>query len=210
MIGQFCCNNGRELLSLVASTGAKGGIGFDIAENMVDFANNTAKELEVPCKFVATNILDIDDSYQDLFDMVIITIGALCWFKNLKDYFAIVSKCMKKGGVIVINEQHPMTNSIASTSDEEYDESHPFNCVFSYFDHEWIENYGMNYITGKSYESKPFTDYTHPMCEIIGSMCENNIVITNLREFDYDITGGFSEADHKGFPLSMILEGRKE
>ena len=33
VIGHFCCNNGRELLSLVKSGKAKKGIGFDIAEN---------------------------------------------------------------------------------------------------------------------------------------------------------------------------------
>ncbi|MCR5684377.1 MAG: hypothetical protein K6G81_03015 [Lachnospiraceae bacterium] len=38
-IGQFCCNNGRELLSLVKSGKAAKGVGFDIAENQVVFAN---------------------------------------------------------------------------------------------------------------------------------------------------------------------------
>ena len=43
VIGQFCCNNGRELLSLVKCGKAKKGIGFDIAENQVAFANEKAK-----------------------------------------------------------------------------------------------------------------------------------------------------------------------
>ena len=47
-IGQFCCNNGRELLSLVKCGRAKKGIGFDIAENQVAFANEKAKELNLP------------------------------------------------------------------------------------------------------------------------------------------------------------------
>jgi uncharacterized protein YhfF len=33
-IAQFCCNNGRELLSLMKS-GAKSGTGFDIAANKI-------------------------------------------------------------------------------------------------------------------------------------------------------------------------------
>ncbi|MBR5960612.1 MAG: SAM-dependent methyltransferase, partial [Clostridia bacterium] len=45
VIGQFCCNNGRELLSLVKCGKAKKGIGFDIAENQVAFANEKAQEL---------------------------------------------------------------------------------------------------------------------------------------------------------------------
>ena len=47
VIGQFCCNNGRELLALVKSGRAKRGIGFDIAENQVAFANDKAKELQL-------------------------------------------------------------------------------------------------------------------------------------------------------------------
>ena len=61
VIGQFCCNNGRELLSLVKSGKAAEGIGFDIAENQVTFANGKAKELGLPCVFEAVNVYDIDD-----------------------------------------------------------------------------------------------------------------------------------------------------
>lgn len=209
-IGQFCCNNGRELLSLVKTTGAKEGIGFDIASNMVRFANEKASELKLPCKFVETNILDIGDEYAGHFDAVIITIGATCWFKDLNDYFKVVSRCMKAGGVIIIHEQHPFTNMLAQDCDEGYIEKYPFNCVFSYFEHVWISNSGMNYIVGKPYESKTFTDYTHPISEFIGSMCSNGIVVTGMREFQYDISGAIPELDNKGFPLSMIIEGRKE
>ena len=83
VIGQFCCNNGRELLSLVKSGKAGKGIGFDIAENKVAFANEKASELNLPCEFEAVNIYDIDDRFKEQFDVVIITIGALCWFKDL-------------------------------------------------------------------------------------------------------------------------------
>ena len=56
VIGQFCCNNGRELLSLVKCGKAAKGVGFDIAENQVAFANEKAKELGLPCEFEAANI----------------------------------------------------------------------------------------------------------------------------------------------------------
>ena len=208
-IGHFCCNNGRELLSLVKCGKAGKGVGFDIAENQVAFANEKAKELGLPCVFEAVNIYDIDDRYKEQFDIVIITIGALCWFNDLNRFFAVVSKCMKPGAVIVMNEQHPCTNMIAGEGDELFDPQHKKECHYSYFEHEWTGNDGMYYITQKSYHSKTFTDYTHPMSEIISGMCGNGIVITGLQEFDYDICGGFEALDHCGYPLSMIIEGRK-
>lgn len=209
-IGHFCCNNGRELLSLVKCGKALKGVGFDIAENQVAFANEKAKELGLPCEFVAANIYDIDDSYKETFDIVIITIGALCWFDDLEKFFAIVSKCMKPGALIVMNEQHPCTNMLASQGEEIFDQEHRLECHYSYFEHEWKGNWGMYYMTQKSYHSRTFTDYSHPMSEIITGMCDNGMVITGLQEFDYDITGGLEDADHMGYPLSMILTGKKQ
>ncbi len=208
-IGHFCCNNGRELLSLVKSGKAAQGIGFDIAENQVSFANEKAKDLNLPCTFRAVNVYDIDDSFKERFDIVIITIGALCWFEDLDRFFAIVAKCMKPGAVIVLNEQHPCTNMLAAEGDAEFDADHRTECHFSYFEHEWTGNGGMYYMTLKNYHSKTFTDFTHSMSEIISGMCNNGIVVTGLSEFDYDISGGFDSLDHSGFPLSMILQGKK-
>ena len=209
VIGQFCCNNGRELLSLVKFGKASKGVVFDIAENQVAFANAKAKELDLPCVFEAVNIYDIDDTYKEMFDVVIITIGVFCWFNDLDRFFAVVAKCMKPGAVIVINEQHPCTNMLAAQGEEVFDQEHRLECHYSYFEHEWTGNGGMYYITKKSYQSKTFTDYTHPLSEIMSGMCSNGIVITGFKEFDYDISGGFPELDHSGYPLSMIIQGKK-
>ena len=209
VIGQFCCNNGRELMSLVKCGKAKKGIGFDIAENQVAFANEKVKELNLPCEFVAVNIYDIDDTYKEMFDVVIITIGALCWFDDLDKFFGIISKCMKPGAEIIINEQHPCTNMLASEGEEVYSADHKKECHYSYFEHEWKGNGGMYYMTQKSYESKTFTDYSHSMSQIIQGMCNNGMVITGLKEFDYDIGAGFSAIDGCEYPLSMILQGCK-
>ena len=209
VIGQFCCNNGRELLSLVKSGKAKKGVGFDIAENQVAFANEKAKELELPCVFEAVNVYDIDDRYREQFDVVLITIGALCWFEDLNRFFAVVAKCMKPGAVLVINEQHPCTNMLATDGEEVFDPEHRLECHYSYFEHEWTGNEGMYYMTQKSYRSKTFTDFTHPMSEIISGICSNGIVVTGLQEFDHDLSGGFTSLDHQGYPLSMIILGQK-
>ncbi|MCR4740764.1 MAG: class I SAM-dependent methyltransferase [Lachnospiraceae bacterium] len=208
-VGQFCCNNGRELLSLVKNGKAAQGIGFDIAENQVAFANEKAGELNLPCEFEAVNVYDIDDRFKDRFDIVIITIGALCWFEDLNRFFMVVAKCMKREAVIVLNEQHPCTNMLATEGDVEFDPDHRKECHFSYFEHEWTGNGGMYYMTHKNYHSKTFTDFTHSMSEIMSGMCNNGIVITGFREFDYDISGGFAPLDRSGFPLSMILQGKK-
>ncbi len=209
VIGQFCCNNGRELLSLVKCGKASKGVGFDIAENQVAFANEKARELGLPCVFEAANIYDIDDSYKESFDILLITIGALCWFDDLDRFFAVAAKCMKPGALIIINEQHPCTSMLTTPGEELYDPEHRLECHYSYFEHEWTGNGGMYYMTKKSYHSKTFTDYTHPLSEIISGMCSNGIVVTGMQEFDHDLSGGFTDLDNSRFPLSMIIQGKK-
>lgn len=208
-VAQFCCNNGRELLSLVQSSGAARGVGFDIAENQVAFAREKARELGLPCEFVAADILEIGGACAEQFDVALITIGALCWFRELDAFFAVVSRCMKPGGVIVINELHPCTNMLAMAGDEAYDADNRLACRYSYFEHVWIGNEGMEYMAGKAYPSKTFTDFTHPLGDIISAMCKSGLVITGLQEFDYDISNGFTDVQHQGYPLSMIIQGRK-
>ena len=98
---------------------------------------------------------------------------------------------------------------LTTPGDELYDPNHRLECHYSYFQHEWTGNGGMYYMTLKSYESKTFTDYIHPMSEIISGMCNNGIVVTGLQEFEHDLSGGFTELDNSGYPLSMIIQGKK-
>lgn len=209
VIGQFCCNNGRELLSLVKCGKASKGIGFDIAENQIAFAREKAGELRLPCDFEAVNIYDIDDTYKEVFDVVLITIGALCWFEDLQRFFEVVSRCMKPGAFLVISEQHPFTNMLATEGEEEYNADHQTECRYNYFRYKWIGNEGIYYMTKKRYPSRTFTDFSHPLSEIISGICDNGIDVTGFKEFDYDISGMFESLNGKGVPLSMLITGRK-
>ncbi|MCX7746575.1 MAG: class I SAM-dependent methyltransferase [Clostridia bacterium] len=209
-IAQFCCNNGRELLSLF-KMGAKYGVGFDIAENMVSFANKTAKNLQLNCTFVATDILDIDTSYDGMFDFIFITIGAITWFNDLKAFFDKVSNCLKDGGYLIINEMHPVANMLAMNGEENFDASSPNKLVNSYFRCDpWIENNGMGYMSDPSKEyKKTFYSYSHTLADILNAIIKSNMQIKKLKEIEYDISGSFYELSHKGIPLSYVLVANK-
>lgn len=208
-VGHFCCNNGRELLSLVSSQGATYGCGFDIAENQIRFAKKIAEETGVNCEFLATNILDIDKKYYNKFDMIIITIGSLCWFKDLNKFFSITYSCLKTNGTVLINEQHPIANTLGLPGDDNYDASHPAELKNSYFYKEWINNDGMYYLTKKKYDSETFIDYTHSMGKIINAIISNGMTIKSFTEYDYDLSGSFSELNNRGIPLSYVVEAQK-
>lgn len=209
-IAQFCCNNGRELLALM-HTGASFGVGFDIAENMVTFANEVAQILEYDCTFISTDILEIDSSHDGQYDAIFITIGALTWFKDLDLFFDVVSRCLKKGGTVFINECHPLTNMLAMYGEPEYNSNNLNQIVHSYFKSDpWIEVGGIDYLSDQSKKSvEVFTSYSHTLSTIINSLIKNHLRIVTFIEIDQDISGSFTELNQNGFPLSYLLTATK-
>lgn len=201
---QFCCNNGRELLSLM-QLGPENGVGFDIAENIIKQASDTAQMAGIlNCRFVARNILDIEEKYCNYFDFIMFTIGAITWFKDLTPLFKKVSDCLKPGGTLFIHDFHPVMNMLPMPGEPEFDETRLNRFTYSYFrDEPWIENEGMGYMS-KNYSSKTFTSFSHTISSIINAISNSKMRITKLREFDYDI-GLTSAYDGKGVPLSYIL-----
>ena len=161
------------------------------------------------CEFISTNILEIRSEYEKRFDLIIITIGALCWFKDLNKFFKIVNKCLKENGVVIINDQHPVANMFGAPGEGNYNANEPSSLVNSYFEKEWIENDGIFYITKKSYQSKSFISYSHSISEIVRAICKNSMFIYNMQEFDYDISSMFEHLNDKGIPLSYIMEAKK-
>lgn len=207
-VAQFCCNNGREVLSLM-QLGAKEGFGFDIAENIINQARDTAKKAGIDhCQFISCNILDIPEQYHNRFDYVLFTIGAITWFEDLLPLFQKVSDCLKPGGMLLINDFHPFMNMLPVPGEPGFDEAHLNKIEYSYFRKEpWIENEGMGYMS-EEYASKTFTSFSHTMSAIINGVSSVNMRIVKLNEYDYDI--GLTEAyDKKGFPLSYILTAER-
>ena len=211
-VAQFCCNNGRELLSLIHDSGAEYGIGFDIAENILGQAKQTAEKAGIKnCDFVNCNILEITESYYNRFDFIFFTIGALCWFQDLTLLFEKAGKCLKSNGTLLINDGHPVMLMLPHPGEEGFDHDNPTRFTNSYFSKEpWIGNSGMYYISGE-YESKTLTDFSHTLSDIINALYLNGMKIVKFNEYDYDIGNiGSDVYDGKGIPMSYILIAEKE
>ncbi|MEG0736511.1 MAG: class I SAM-dependent methyltransferase, partial [Longicatena sp.] len=206
-VAQFCCNNGRELLSISKHYHVE-AIGFDIAENLLEQGKRHADELQLPCEFVAANILDINDSYANTFDVILFTIGAITWFEDLHVLFEVASKCLKPGGIMILHDFHPVMNMLPLPGEQSYNTESTILLEDKYFTKEpWIENSGMGYISGE-FPSKTFISFSHSISKIINAIISSNMNILQFEEFDYDV--GLSDVyDHKGFPLSMLLVANK-
>lgn len=207
-VAQFCCNNGRELLSLM-QLDPTAGFGFDIAENILEQARTNAAKAGIDnCEFIATNLLEIDERYYDKFDFIFFTIGAITWFEDLSLLFNKVAKCLKTGGRLLINDFHPLMNMLATPDEEAFDPNCVNKIVYPYFNTApWIDNNGMDYMAGR-YESKTFTCFSHTISEIINSTIAAGMSIKKWNEYNYDV--GLTEIyNGKEYPLSYIMIAQK-
>ena len=190
--------------------GARRGTGFDITESFTDEGRRLAREANLNAEFVATDIYDIDSTYADCYDLILVTIGALCWFADLDRFFARIALVLRAGGSLVINEQHPYTNMLAMPSEDGFDAERPDQVVFSYFKKDpWIETNGVDYIGGTSYTSKPLYSFSQSFAAIFTALRNSGLAVESLQEFDYDISAAWPHLSGRGFPLSYILVAEK-
>ena len=209
-VAHLCCNNGRELISIL-KMGAASGVGFDISDDFIEEARELAALSGTHCDFVRTNVLDISHDYDDAFDLLIFTVGALCWLNDLQPLFAVVARLLRPGGHLFIHELHPFTDMMAVEGDEGYDAGDQLKIVRSYFKKEpWIDEDGLDYIGGTTYDAKTTISYPHTMSETISAIAASGLVILELREYREDIANSFAHLEKYGkLPLSYSLLARK-
>lgn len=201
---QLCCNNGRELLSL-AKKGLKQAIGFDLASNMVDHANAVAQTLDLKATFIQSDVLEITDQFNQQGDILLITIGALCWFHDLKAFFNVVHRLLKPGGQVVIHEIHPVVNMLATPSERAYDPNHPSQLVYDYFKEIPWETGSMGYMTEAATQTTPFLSFSHSFSSILNAAIKNQLNVIRFEEYDVDYGNLVSDLNHKGIPLSYLF-----
>jgi len=208
-VAQPCCNNGRELLSLI-NLGAKSGVGFDLSGAFIGEANELKNIAGLNCTFIETNVLDIGELYMGKFDMVFITIGALCWLPDLKKFFEIVYRILRDGGDLVIYEEHPFIYTLAMDGDKEYDPDLPMMPVHSYFRSDPWSDAGLDYYGNAEYEAVVHYSFTQKFSDILNPIVKSGFLPREMQEYPHDISNGFRHIENERIlPLSYMLHCEK-
>ncbi len=205
-LAQFCCNNGRETLAAL-SFGFDRAAGYDIARNMIESATRMAESLTLPATFEACDLLTLKPGHGAPFDVGLLTVGALCWFKDLNPVFKNIAACLKDGATLVIEDMHPACNMLVETDDPLYNLEHPAKMVHDYFKTSpWLSNDGMGYMTDDAYVSHTFESYSHTWSSLINGLINAGFVIKRIEENTVDQSNLFSHLDNQGIPLTYLLE----
>jgi spermidine synthase/SAM-dependent methyltransferase len=207
-VGQFNCNNGRELIS-VRRLGARRCIGFDISDDFVGQARELAEFANVDCSFVQTSIYDIPEEYSKEFDLIFVTAGALCFMPDLGAYLRTAARLLRPGGAVTFYESHPIVDMFRMDRDRRED---PLKLEYSYFDAEpMLHTAGLDYQTQTTYDAKPIYYFHHTLASIVMACINEGLCIEMFAEMDSDPSLACRSLEESAVrpPLGFILTARK-
>ena len=205
-IVQMPCNNGRELLSLMRR-GAKAAVGFDISDVAIAEARGLAEIAKLNAMFVRTDILEIGEEYNGLFDFIYISEGSLQWFPDLHAYFSVVGRLLKPGGQLLVFEMHPF----AYFFENGFDANNPnFDDLTSYFEPgPYGYPGGLDYVGGVEYPAKECYWFMHQVSGIVKAILQNGIQILDFDEYNLEMANNPAAELFDKFPLSYLIKGKK-
>lgn len=201
---QVCCNNGRELLSLLR-LGAAEGVGVDLAEGNLAQARRLAEAagLADRVRFVQGDALALPDGL-GTFGIAILTVGALGWLPRLQPLFDGIAARLDGGGALFVYEMHP----ILDTFDPE---AGPVP-VRDYFDRTPLaEEGGPDYYEPDKIVEAPMYWFHHTLSDVIGGCLRAGLRLEHFEERPHDISmvyRAFRDLPARP-PLSYTLVARK-
>jgi ubiquinone/menaquinone biosynthesis C-methylase UbiE len=201
---QLSCNNARELISC-KKAGAGRCVGVDISEKFLEQGKRLARAGNVEIELVRTSVYDLSHDFDNSFDLVYVTIGALGWLQDMNAYFKLVNRLLKAGGQIFIYEMHPMLDMFDSETlleiKHSYFKTEPYVVEEApdYFDPSTV-------VTGTSYW------FHHTLSDILGGCLGNGLSLIHFAEYDHDISNVYKafESLEKKPALSYSLVAKKE
>ncbi len=206
-IAHLSCNNGVELMSLKRMGAAK-CVGFDISDEAIKDAMKRAKKFEIDCEFVRTDVFDIPEKYNDKFDLVYITVGALAWIPDLNGYFRKASQLLTQNGILFIYEIHPFNNVLPY--DNEFDGE--VKIIHNYFDNEiYVGKDGIDYYGLTKYDSASAYEFSHTVSDLINGIISSGFQLKLFNEYerDYGVIYEYLQKSDLKLPLSYILVAKK-
>ncbi|HDR8052184.1 class I SAM-dependent methyltransferase [Bacillus cereus] len=149
----------------------------DISASNAKYANELAEAAGVSIHYIVSDVLDVNLSKS--FDIVLLELGVLHYFLDLKPLFTTISQLLKPGGILILRDYHPIYTKLLGVD-------HPsFRASGNYFDEELIEDdvaYSI-LLTEAQKESLPKTTIRRwTLGEIITTLAEEHFKIEKLVE----------------------------
>ncbi len=194
------CHFGLDTLSW-ARLGAR-VTGVDFSERAIELARSLSAELEIPARFVRSDVYELSRVLEERFDIVYTSYGVLWWLPDLRPWANLIAERLSPGGVFYMAEFHPFLNLLD-------DEGRgPAGAYFSSAGPVHYEATG-SYAAPDAGEPQECFGWTHAISEILTSLDEAGLELEFFREHAVSPYGCFPFLNEDG-PGRYVLGGTPE
>lgn len=211
---------GKKVCNLLGSHGSKAVamtlLGadvtvIDLSEPNERYANELAHEAGVSIRYVREDVLNLSDAeLTGDYDIVFTENGILHYFTDLVPFFSVVSRLLKPGGKLVLQDFHPIsTKLITSQGKSQAVRKHKVTGNYFSTSLETVDISYAKFLPELQYateaERKPYQVAIRKWTigEIVTAIGQSKLLITQLKEEPHP--GDF---DH-GIPKTFIIEAEK-
>ena len=174
------CHFGKDTIRMKRS-GARRATGLDFSPVAIRYARSLAAATDTAVTFVEGNLYDAPTLIDDVFDLVYVTWGTICWLPDIEGWARVVAHFVKPGGRFYFLDQHPVVLSF------DYHASAPHAPIYDFFhkpdpiafdDTSVYSDPDATVKTVRSYE------WIHPVGDVVTALIDAGLQIEYLHEFD--------------------------
>lgn len=216
------CHIGTDTLSL-SRLGAASVTGYDFSPSALDVARQLAAQAGTQITYVEGELYDaIDVLGAHRFDVVYTGTGALNWLPDISGWAKIVAGLLRPGGLLHLNEFHPVLWSLEEGPNELLVIAYPY---FETPDPLVFDEGASTYTDGDASTITHTTtrEWNHGLGEIVQAVIDAGLTLTMLHELRYcdatvlsnlmeqrDTDGAAVLRAHPDWvPLSYTLQARR-
>lgn len=179
--------------------------GLDFSAAAIDEAVSLAKRagLSERASFVCANVYDAPHVLSGRrFDVVYVSLGALCWLPDVSAWGAVVADLLAPGGRLYLHDGHPFTSCFDDDG---------ARVIYSYFeepDSPYVSDCAFTYTDGDELSATRTYEWNHSIGEIVAALIGRGLVLDSLTEHDWTLFHRFPWLEETGSGLFVAPEHR--
>ena len=179
------CHFGFDSLSW-ARLGAR-VTGVDFSPQAVRLARSLSTELNIPARFLCSDLYALPEQLDEQFDVVFTSYGVLTWLPNRVRWAQIVARYLKPGGIFYIAEFHPFAMVLNDGAAQP-------EMFYSYFDEgpTVCEVHGSYADPTAETQTRVSYEWSYPLGEVVTNLIAAGLRIQFLHEWPYSCYQMFS------------------
>lgn len=169
------CHFGQDSISL-SRMGAQ-VTGIDLSDKSIEAAGELALKAGTETRFICSDVYSLPDCLDEQFDIVFTSYGTIGWLPDLDRWANVISRFLKPSGHFIMADFHP----VVWMFDDDFQ-----GVKYSYFNTDPIsETTEGTYAEPDADLVQDFVTWNHALSETLQSLINNEMEITDFREYDW-------------------------